>query len=153
MFYLGATAIILPSFKAKEFGRLLKKYKPNIIAGVPTLYEALLSTPNTDKLDLSFVTCSVSGGDSLSVELKKKIDKFLKEHNSNTEVQEGYGLTECVTASCLTPAGNYREGSIGIPYPDMYYKIVKLDTCEELPYFDVGEIVITGTTVMKRILK
>ena len=34
--YLGATAVILPQFNAAEFDRLLTKYKPNIIAGVPS---------------------------------------------------------------------------------------------------------------------
>lgn len=152
IFYLGATAIIQPTFKATEFGNLLKKYEPNIIAGVPTLYEALLNSKQK-KLDLSFVTCCVSGGDKLSIDLKHRVDKFLKEHNSKTEIREGYGLTECVTASCLTPIGDYREGSIGIPYPDIYYKIVKIGTCDEVPLHEDGEIVLTGTTVMKRIFK
>ena len=47
----------------------------------------------------------------------------------------------------------YREGSIGIPYPDNYYKIVKPDTIDELPYGEEGEIVISGPSVMKGYLK
>ena len=132
--YFGATSILLPAFNAKTFDSLLLKYKPNIIAGVPTLYEALLKNKNLDGVDLSFLKCVISGGDSLSVSLKRKIDSFLKEHGADIQVREGYGLTECVTGSCLTPMNEYREGSIGIPYPDMYYKIVKPETTEELPY-------------------
>lgn len=89
-----------------------------------------------------------SGGDSLSVELKKRIDRFLKEHNATIEVREGYGTTECVTASCLTPYNMSREGSIGIPFPDTFYKIVKVGTTEELPYGEEGEICLAGPTVM-----
>ena len=149
----GGTSILLPTFSAKTFDKLLKKYKPNVIAGVPTLYEALLKNKNLDGYDLSFLKCVISGGDSLSISLKKKIDKFLHEHGADIQVREGYGLTECVTGSCLTPIKYYREGSIGIPYPDTYYKIIKPDTTEELPYGEEGEIVISGPSVMKGYLR
>lgn len=147
--YFGGCSIILPQFSAKTFGGLLKKYKPNIIAGVPTLYEALLKSEGLDNYDLSFLKCVISGGDSLSVSLKKKIDEFLNNHGANIQIREGYGLTECVTGSCLTPEKYYREGSIGIPYPDTYYKIIDSNTNEELPYGKEGEIVISGPSVMK----
>lgn len=151
--YFGGTSIILPTFSAATFHKLLKKYKPNIIAGVPTLYEALLKNKHLEGYDLSFLKCVISGGDSLSVSLKGKIDTFLHEHGADIQVREGYGLTECVTGSCLTPKDYYKEGSIGIPYPDTYYKIVKPDTTTELPYGEEGEIVISGPSVMKGYLK
>ena len=147
--YFGGTSILLPQFSAKTFDRLLKRYRPNAIAGVPTLYEALLRNKKLDGYDLSYLKCAISGGDSLSVSLKKKIDTFFREHGADIQVREGYGLTECVTGSCLTPVDYYREGSIGIPYPDTYYKIVKPETTEEVPYGTEGEIVISGPTVMK----
>ncbi len=144
----GGCAIILPQFSAKNFDKLLKKYKPNIIAGVPTLYEALLKNKKIQKMDLSYLKCAISGGDSLSVPLKKKLDAFLQSHGADIQVREGYGLTECVTGSCLTPIKYYREGSIGIPYPDTYYKIVKPDTEESVEYNTDGEIVLSGLSVM-----
>ena len=147
--YFGGTSILLPQFSSKTFDKLLKKYKPNIIVGVPTLYEALLKNKNLDGYDLSFLKCVISGGDSLSIGLKEKVDIFLKEHGANTQIREGYGLTECVTGSCLTPMNYYRKGSIGIPYPDTYYKIVKPNTDEELPFGEEGEILISGPSVMK----
>ena len=57
-------------------------------------------------------------------------------------------MTECVTASCLTPLHESREGSIGVPYPDTYYKIVKVNTTEEAAYGEEGEICLTGPTMM-----
>ena len=147
--YFGGTCILLPQFSAKTFDKLLTKYTPNVIAGVPTLYEALLKNKGLDGVDLSFLKCVISGGDSLSVSLKKKVDTFLKEHGADIQIREGYGLTECVTGSCLTPMDYYREGSIGIPYPDTYYKIVKPDSLEEIPYGEEGEIILSGPTVMK----
>lgn len=147
--YFGGTCILLPQFSAKTFDKLLTKYKPNVIAGVPTLYEALLKNDRLGGVDLSFLKCVISGGDSLSVSLKKKVDLFLQEHGADIQIREGYGLTECVTGSCLTPMNYYREGSIGIPYPDTYYKIVKPESLEEVPYGEEGEILLSGPTVMK----
>ena len=144
----GGTCIVIPQFTIKTYARDVKKYKPNVIVGVPTLYEALLRSEGFD-FDLSFLRGMFCGGDSLSVELKKKVDKFLKEHNATIQVREGYGTTECVTASCLTPFDTYREGSIGIPLSDTYYSIVNPQNDTELPYGEEGEICITGPTVMK----
>lgn len=146
--YFGGTSILIPQFSAKTFDKLLKKYRPNAIIGVPTLFEALIKNKNLDNFDLSFVRCVISGGDSLSVELKRKVDDFLEKHHSPTKVREGYGLTECGGASCFTPHNCYREGSIGIPYPDMYYKIVAKDSEDEVSPMEEGEIVISGPTVM-----
>ncbi|MEA5018532.1 MAG: AMP-binding protein [Erysipelotrichaceae bacterium] len=149
----GGEAVILPQFSAKTFDKLISKYQPNIIAGVPTLYEAMMMNQKIAKMDLSCIKCAISGGDSLSVSLKRKVDAFFKDHNANVEIREGYGLTECVTGSCLTPIDYYREGSIGIPYPDTYYKIVKPHTETEAAYNEEGEIVISGPTVMVGYLK
>ena len=145
---IGMTCILIPAFQAKKFGDLIKKYKPNFIVGVPTLFEAMLNSKKIKKNDLSCVTCMVSGGDFLTVKLKNEIDKFLREHGSKAEVRPGYGLTESSAATCLSPTGRYREGTIGIPFPDTYFKIVKIGTHDEAEYNTDGEICISGPTVM-----
>ena len=146
--YFGGTSILLPQFNAKTFDKVIKKYEPNVIVGVPTLFEAITQNKNFAFMKLDYVTCVISGGDSLSVELKKKFDSWLEKHHSPATIREGYGLTECCAASCFTPLNYYRPGSIGIPYPDTYYKIVQDGTEIEVPYGNEGEIVITGPTVM-----
>lgn len=148
MLYWGCTCILVPQFDVKSYCKLLKQYKPNYIAGVPTLYEALLRIDEAQELDLSQLEGIFSGGDSLSVELKKKVDEFLRAHGSKEQVREGYGTTECVTASCLTPRKIAKEGSIGVPFPDTYYKIVIPSTQDEVPYETIGEICISGPSVM-----
>ena len=145
----GGRCILVPRFTAKSYAKLIVKYKCNFIAGVPTLYEALLRLPSMEGANLSCLKGVFSGGDSLSVELKKKLDKFLYDHNSTIQVREGYGMTETVTACCLTPPHMFKEGSIGLPFPDTYIKIVKPGTEEELPYGEEGEILLSGPTVMK----
>ena len=145
----GGRCILIPRFTAKSYAKQIVKYKCNFIAGVPTLYEALLRLPSMDGADLSSLKGVFSGGDSLSIELKKKFDKFLYDHHAVIQVREGYGTTETVTACCLTPTHIYKEGSIGLPFPDTYIKIVKPGTDEELPYGEEGEILLAGPTVMK----
>jgi len=149
----GGRCILVPRFTAESYSKLITKYRCNFIAGVPTLYEALLRLPNMEKADLSCLKGVFSGGDSLSVELKKKFDKFLYDHKAVIQVREGYGTTETVTACCLTPITKAKEGSIGIPFPDTYIKIVKPGTDEELPYGEEGEILLAGPTVMKEYIK
>lgn len=144
----GGRCILIPRFNAKSYAEMLGKYKPNFIAGVPSLYEALLRNTTLEGLDLSCLKGVFSGGDSLSPELKKRFDAFLTEHGATITIREGFGTTECVTASCLTPIHNQREKSIGIPFPDTYYKIVKPGTEDEVPYGDEGEICLAGPTVM-----
>lgn len=149
MLSCGGKCVLVPRLNVKEFPGLFKKYKPNYMAGVPTLFEAIMRNPDMQKADLSAMKGMFSGGDTLSVELKKKIDAFIKERGATIQVREGYGTTECVTASCLTPPEYYREGSIGIPFPDTYYKIVTPDTLDEAPAGEMGEICIAGPTLMK----
>ena len=144
----GARCILVPQFNVKTYANLLIKKKPNFIPGVPTLFEALLRTNLLEDADLSFLVGMFSGGDSLSIELKRKVDEFLKQHNANIQIREGYGTTECVTASCLTPKDYARSGSIGIPFPDTYYKIVTPGTEEEVEPNIEGEICISGPSVM-----
>ena len=144
----GATCILIPQFSVKVYADTLKKEKPNLIPGVPTLFEALLRADSLQDVDLSFLKGIFSGGDSLSPELKKKVDAFLKEHNCSEQIREGFGTTECVTASCLTPKDYARSGSIGVPFPDTFYKIIKPGTTEECPPNIEGEICISGPTVM-----
>ncbi len=149
----GGRCILVPRFTPESYAKLITKYRCNFIAGVPTLYEALLRLPKFDKADLSSLKGVFSGGDSLSIELKKKLDKFLYDHKAVIQVREGYGTTETVTACCLTPSHMHKEGSIGLPFPDTYIKIVKPGTDEELPYGQEGEILLSGPTVMKEYIK
>ena len=144
----GATCILVPQFNMKTYTQILLRQKPNIIPGVPTLFEALLRSEDMKGKDLRFLQGIFCGGDSLSPELKKKVDAFLAAHNCSQQIREGYGTTECVNASCLTPKNHARTGSIGVPFPDMYYKIVTPGTTEEVAAGADGEICISGPTVM-----
>ncbi len=145
----GGQCVLIPQIEIDKFASYFKKYRPNYMAGVPTLFEAMMRNEDMKSADLSCLKGLFSGGDSLSIELKKKVDSFIKERGATIQVREGYGTTECVTASCLTPIDYYREGSIGIPFPDTYYKIVIPSTNEESPIGQMGEICLSGPTLMR----
>ena len=145
----GGCCILIPRVNPKDYAKQVVKNRCNFIAGVPTLYEAMLRMKSMENADLSCLKGVFSGGDSLSIELKKKFDKFLYDHKAVIQVREGYGTTETVTACCLTPPHMFKEGSIGVPFPDTYIKIVEPDTDRELPYGEEGEILLAGPTVMK----
>jgi long-chain acyl-CoA synthetase len=149
MFTSGVAGVLVPQFSVASYAELLRKHRPHYIAGVPTLFEALLRLDKLKGLDMSQLEGVFSGGDSLSVELKRKVDAFLKDHGASVQVREGYGLTESVTANCLTPKDFHREGSIGIPYPDMFFKIVAPGTQDTVPANETGEICLTGPTLMQ----
>lgn len=145
----GANCVLVPRFHLQSYPKLLRRSRPHYLVGVPTLFEALLRHPAMKRVDLSELKGVFCGGDALSAELKYKVDRFLRERGATVTVREGYGLTECVTAGCLTPRDVYKEGSIGLPFPDMIYQIVSPQTEETLPCGEIGEICISGPTVMR----
>ncbi len=146
---LGAQCILIPQFKAATFDKLLNKYKPEFVIGVPTLFEALIKIPEdrSKKLNLNYLKYVITGGDSLKKGLEKDIDKFLHDHGSLTRLIQGYGMSESLAAVSLEPKGIYKSRSIGIPFPGCYIGIFSPDD-EELPYGEEGEICISGPNVM-----
>ena len=146
-FVLGCEVIMIPQFNSRKFDKLIEKYRPNVIFGVPTLFEALTNIDN-NRLDLSDLKYVISGGDSLSNSLIRKVNLYLSNHGSKVKISQGFGMTESLAAVCLSFGDAYREGSIGIPFPGNYMKIVTPGTQDEVPYGTDGEICISGPTVM-----
>ncbi|MBO7352072.1 MAG: AMP-binding protein, partial [Candidatus Methanomethylophilaceae archaeon] len=147
-FVIGGKCILVPTFTPDSFAKLVVTKRPNFIAGVPTLYEKMISSDVMKNADLSCLDGIFVGGDALSIETRERVDGFLKSHNAKTILREGYGLTESVTATCLTPVDYCRPGGIGVPFPDVLFKIVKIGTEESLPYGEEGEICISGPNIM-----
>ena len=145
---LGMELVLIPQFKASEFDNLIKKHRPAIITGVPTLYEAMIKNKGLANMDLSFLKHLVSGGDSLTEPQLIKINNFLKEHNANIKLEQGYGMTEALAAVCLAKGNANVLGTIGAPFPHNYAKIVEPNTQREVPYGEEGELVVSGPTVM-----
>lgn len=144
----GASCILVPRFQLKSYIRLVQKQKPDFLPGVPALFEALMQSEKMRHTDLGFLKGIFCGGDSLPAQLKTKVDAFLKEHGCTEQIREGYGMTECVSVSCLTPRFAAKYDTIGLPLGDTLYKIVKPGTTQALPHGTTGEICISGPSVM-----
>ncbi len=144
---LGCYTILVPQFDSKKFDILFNKKKPTCVRGVPTLFEALTSCQNVKDLDLSFLKYVVSGGDCLNTNLENKINEYLKKHNSKAKVTQGYGMSEALAAVCLAHDDVNKSGSVGIPLPGNYVKIIDSNR-KTLPYGKTGEIVIHTKALM-----
>lgn len=147
-FSCGAEVILIPLFKASEFHKLLIKYKPTVLVGVPTLFEALTTNKHMEKVDLSNLKYVISGGDTLNKKRVENINEFLHLHGAKTNMIQGYGLTEAVAAASVDLRDLSRPGTIGIPWPGVYMGIFEPNTDKQLGYDKDGEICICGPTVM-----
>ena len=145
---LKVETILIPEFDAKRFARLLRDYRPNVLAGVPTLWEAMMTNDCFNGIDLSPLKYVISGGDYLTVDMENRVNTFLHEKGATIDVSKGYGMTESVAATAYTFLGTNEPGSIGVPMIGNIFTICKPDTIEELEYGKEGEICVCGPTVM-----
>ena len=146
--YNGMRAILIPQFNAKKFKKYLRKYKFNVLCGVPTLYDAV-SKMKFRKNELSTLKLVVCGGDAMSIDLKKRVNAFLKEYGCKTELKIGYGLTESSGVVSLSPDGILDESDvIGYPFPKTEFKIIDINTKKETPLEEDGELIISGPNIM-----
>jgi long-chain acyl-CoA synthetase len=144
----GGKSILVPQFTPETVADLISSKKPSFVIGVPTLFDALSRSPKMQNADLSCLRATFSGADSLPCTVKERFEEMVKKQGGNVQLLEGYGLTEAVTAIMAMPLGHYREGSIGVPFPDMLAKIVTLNTTDEAPLGEEGEICVSGPAVM-----
>ncbi len=144
----GGTSILVPVFSAEVVAKLLRTRRPTVMVGVPTLYEALSKDPSLRTADLSCLRACFSGADTLPRPVKERFEKLVSDRGGKVRLLEGYGLTEAVSAIMATPLNEYREGSIGLPFPDMRAMICT--TGSELPATigTEGEICVSGPAVM-----
>ncbi|MBZ0298271.1 MAG: AMP-binding protein, partial [Anaerolineae bacterium] len=98
------------------------------------------------QVSLSSIRACVSGSTSLPPAIKREFESL-----SGGKLLEGYGMSEAPTASHVNPVyGENREGSIGLPLPDMHIRIVSLDDgVTDVPVGEVGELILAGPQVMK----
>jgi long-chain acyl-CoA synthetase len=148
VFMGGGKSILVPQFTPETVARLIKTKKPTFVVGVPTLFEALNRNPLFQKADLSCLKGAFSGADQLPRPVKEKFEQIVRRQGGSVQLREGYGLTEAVTAIMAMPMTEYREGSVGIVFPDMLAKIVMQGTMEEAPAGEIGEICLHGPAVM-----
>lgn len=147
-FAVGAKVVLIPTFKASEFDKLITKNNPSVLVGVPTLFEALTTNERMKDVNLSNLKYVIGGGDTLSKKRVEAINIFLHEHGANTNFTQGYGMTEAVACISFDLKYASRPGTVGIPWPGTYVQITKPGTDEPVGIDEDGEICICGPTVM-----
>jgi len=139
---VGVTSIICIDPDAKKTIAMFAKYRPNhFLCGDYHVIEMTVN-PALHKMNLSFLRTIAIGGDCLPPEKCETVNRFLQEHSSPVDLITGYGMTE-LGATAITEMNHVRRlGSVGIPQNKVNVKIVDTQTGKELPYDEVGEILV-----------
>ena len=139
-------ALLVPRFDTRQVLKLVQKHRVTIFPGVPTMYIAINNYPDVNKYDLSSIRACISGGAALPVEVQRQFERL-----TGGRLVEGYGLSEASPVTHANPLyGLRKEGSIGVPFPSTEAKIVDLETCEDLPVGEIGELAVRGPQVMQK---
>ena len=143
---MGGTVVILPRFELRAALNVIRKYRPTMFHGVPTMYVAFNNTPHVERYGFKSLRVCMSGGAPLPVEVRQKFEAL-----TGGKLVEGYGLTETSPVTHVNPAeGSPKVASIGLPIADTEARIMDLETGQrEMPAGEVGEITIRGPQVMQ----
>ncbi|MEZ4569408.1 MAG: long-chain fatty acid--CoA ligase [Thermomicrobiales bacterium] len=145
---LAARIILVPRFDVKDVMDLIEQYRPTILPGVPTLYNALnrAAENNPGRQEaLTSIRCCVSGGAPLPPDVVRRFEKL-----TGGRLVEGYGLSEASPVTHVNPLdGRARNGAIGLPLPNTEVKLVDPDTGEPVALNERGELLVRGPQVMQ----
>jgi long-chain acyl-CoA synthetase len=144
----GSKLVLVPQFSPEIVAELLRKERITLMAGPPTLYEALARDESLKTADLSSLRAAFSGADTLQPAVRQRFEEVVSGRGGTVKLMEGYGLTEAVTGIMGMPMHEYREGSIGLPFPDILAKICTPGTTSEASPGTDGEICLSGPAVM-----
>ena len=154
----GKMVYLIPELLTDKFPRVLEILKPDHFPGGPVHYITLLNSKEyASGYDFSGKNL-ISGGATLPQEVERELNKVDNNYseegiiNNNIVVRPGYGLSENTALGSFSKKGAYKFGSVGIPLPYETISVFKPDTDEELKYYELGEICITGEAVMKEYL-
>jgi long-chain acyl-CoA synthetase len=142
---VGAAMILKPQFQILDVLKTIRKHRPTIFPGSPSMYVAINSFRGVRKYGIGSIKACISGSAPLPVEVQESFEKLTKGH-----LVEGYGLTEASPITHANPLSEHRKvGSIGIPLPSTEAKIVDLKHREkEVKVGQIGELAVRGPQVM-----
>ncbi len=146
-FYTRSTVVLLPRFAPETVLQAMRQHDVTFFSGVPTMYWALLNYPGADKFDLMNIgqnlrVCT-AGGSPLPLEVLRGFEEKFQ-----TEVLEGYGLSETSPVATFNKPGRVRQGSVGFPVWGIKARVVD-DAGNDVATGELGEIVLRGHNVMK----
>ena len=143
--YLGGTLVLLPRFTIQEVLPTLQKTRTTIFIGVQAMYVAINNFSKTPGYDLSSIRLCLSGAGPLHAEVQERFEAI-----TGGKLVEGYGLSESSPVTHVNPiTGKRKKGSIGLPLPDTFAKVIDLETGQEVGAGQAGELVVYGPQVMQ----
>jgi len=123
---MGAAMVLVPAFESRRVLELIKRYRPTLFPGVPTMFMALSNFPGVRKYGIASIKACISGAAPLPVEVQEAFEKLTR-----GKLIEGYGLTEAGPVTHANPfKGRRKLGSIGIPFPNTEARIVDLASAD-----------------------
>jgi long-chain acyl-CoA synthetase len=141
----AATMVLLPTFKAKEVVKTIRRYRATQLPGIPTMYIAIMREVGKNAEQLRSIKYCISGASALPAKVRKDFEAM-----TGGKLVEGYGLSEAAPVTHCNPLnGDIREGSVGLPLPGVDAAIMNPETGELLPVGAEGEIVVKGPNIMK----
>jgi len=145
---MGFELVVIPKFTPAELGKLIRKYRPNHMMGVPSFYEQLMHSRDLWDFDLGFLLTTGCGGDTMNPGLEERFNRFMKEHGGKYPLSQGYGMSEMSGAATCCFSAIYKDNSSGIPLLATTVGIFDPETGEELGFGEEGEICMTGRNMM-----
>ncbi|MDE2950384.1 MAG: alpha/beta fold hydrolase [Chloroflexota bacterium] len=141
---IAAKIVIVSVFELKQVLEQIKRHKPTLFPGVPSMFTLINQAPNVRSYGLSSIKACISGAAPLPVEVQEAFEKLTR-----GRLVEGYGLTEAAPVTHSNPLYGLRKiGSIGVPLPNTDAKIVDLVNGKELPAGEIGELIVRGPQIM-----
>ena len=122
-FMARSTCILVPQFSSEDVVKLIQVNGQLHCRSADLLRGAQPKNGIFQKADLSCFRATFSGADTLPRVVKEDFEAMVRQQGGNIQLREGYGFTEAVTAIMAMPMTEYREGSIGMPFPDMDAKL------------------------------
>jgi 4-hydroxybenzoate-CoA ligase len=137
---VGATTVLLPDRPAPDaIFALMKRERPTIFYGVPTLFAAMLAHKGIGKgAGSDRLRQCVSAGEALPAELGKRWKEVV-----GVDILDGIGSTEMLHIFVSNRPGDVRYGTSGKPVPGYDAKIVGEDG-KPVPDGEIGELVVRG---------
>lgn len=141
----GATILLLPRFTTKEVVQNIRKYRPTLFPGIPTMYLAIMREVGTHTEQLRSIKYCISGAAPLPAKIQEDFEAI-----TGGKLVEGYGLSEASPVTHCNPLDEHcRNGTIGLPIPNVEAAIFDSKTGEKLPPGEVGEIMVKGPNIMR----
>ena len=144
----GFTCIPMTNFNAEKAIKLMKKHNITYIVGVPAMFKKMHDSSNFDGPHLAKLRLLWAGGDFVSETFIKSFNSYLEKWRAKGRLYRGYGLTEVSSVCTANIAGAHKPDSIGRALDGMTVEIWD-DKQKKLPPNTIGEIAITGSTVMR----